>query len=46
MDTYEFTVTLVGKGETESDAWNDAVEAFNQDPGEPSVTVEIESDIE
>ena len=32
---YEFTVILSGKGETQAEAWDDAVQAFNADPGEP-----------
>lgn len=33
--TFLFTVELRGSGESEEEAWNDAVEAFTQDPGEP-----------
>jgi hypothetical protein len=35
MATYTFTLTLQGDGETEDDAWQDAVEAFIADPGVP-----------
>lgn len=43
--TFEFKVTLVGRGETEADAWRDAVDAFCQDPGEPQSTVEIDDEM-
>ncbi len=33
--TYEFTLTLTGRGETEEEAWLDAVDAFSADPGIP-----------
>ena len=33
--TWTFTVTLAGVGETEEDAWEDAVNAFAMDPGCP-----------
>lgn len=33
--TFEFTVTLVGRGETQEKAWADALESFFQNPGEP-----------
>lgn len=33
--TYEFTLTLTGRGETEEEAWIDAVDAFSADPGTP-----------
>ena len=32
--TYEFTVTLRGKGKDESEAWIDAIDNFCIDPGE------------
>ena len=35
MNKYEFTVTLAGYGNSPEDAWNDAVESFCGDPGEP-----------
>lgn len=31
----EFQVTLKGKGKTVEEAWNNAIEAFGQDPGVP-----------
>jgi hypothetical protein len=31
---FEFTVTLRGSGETQEDAWQEAVEAFQDDPGD------------
>jgi len=40
--TYEFTVLLQGTGDTEEEAWLDAVEAFSSDPGEPSETEKVE----
>ena len=33
--TYEFTVILQGTGDTPEEAWDDAVSAFTDDPGEP-----------
>jgi hypothetical protein len=44
MNTYHFTVTLRGSGDTPEEAWEDAVEAFTQDPGEPHETKLEESD--
>ena len=35
MKTYEFTVTLCGTGETQEEAWDNAIEAFCEDPGIP-----------
>lgn len=35
MRRYEFKIWLSGYGETEEDAWEDAVEAFMEDPGSP-----------
>lgn len=31
--TYHFKVVLSGSGETPEEAWNDAVEGFNEDAG-------------
>jgi len=31
--TYHFSVTLAGTGDTPEDAWQDAVEGFSMDPG-------------
>ena len=45
MKTFIFTYILVGKGETESDALDDALGAFVCDPGEPT-EVEEELDYE
>lgn len=39
MKTYEFTYVLVGKGETEDEALADALEGFDQYPGEPTETI-------
>ena len=44
--TYLFTVTLQGSGDTPEDAWEDAVEAFLEDPGEPHVIEEVEEKTE
>ena len=38
--TFEFTVTLNGKGDTPEEAWDDAVQAFSTDPCDPDTTVE------
>ena len=40
MKTYIFTVEIRGEGDTEEEAWEDAVEAFFHDPGEPHDTAE------
>ena len=45
MKTYHFTVTLQGSGDDPQDAWQDAVEAFQLDPGEPHETKLIEEDV-
>jgi len=42
MTTYMFTVTLQGEGETGEEAWENAVSAFEVDPGEPDEVKEIE----
>ena len=44
MKTYHFTITLQGSGDTPEEAWEDAVEAFMQDPGEPHETEEVEGE--
>ena len=33
MKTFIFTVSLIGTGENEDQAWNDATESFSLDPG-------------
>lgn len=38
MNTYRFDVTLQGTGDTEEEAWSDAVAAFSNDPGDPNTT--------
>lgn len=43
-NTYEFTVTLRGNGDTPEQAWADATEAFANDPGEPETTKLVEGD--
>ena len=35
---YEFTVELSGYGLTEIDAWHNAIEAFFNDPGLPTLS--------
>lgn len=37
---FEFKVTLIGRGETEEEAWDNAVTAFMEDPGSPDETSE------
>lgn len=41
MKTFEFTYVLIGKGETEEKALDDALENFMQCIGEPTKTEEI-----
>lgn len=41
---FKFTVTLVGYGDTEAEAWNDAVNAFCDDPVEAESCLEIDED--
>jgi hypothetical protein len=41
MPTYTFTVELRGSGLTEEEAWQDAIDSFASDPGEPC---EVEQD--
>ncbi len=36
MKTYEFYVTIIGSGETMTEAWIDAIEGFSLDPGNVS----------
>lgn len=36
MPTFRFRVTIQGEGDTEAEAWNDAVDGFSADPGVPS----------
>lgn len=42
--TFEFTVILRGTGVTEDEAWDDAVEAFTDDPGAAESSIEINED--
>ena len=44
MKRYYFTITLQGEGDTPEDAWEDAVESFTQDPGEPHVIEDVEEE--
>jgi hypothetical protein len=46
MPRYEFTVTLSGEGDTEEEAWLDAVNAFCDDPGEPPDDATLEDNDE
>ena len=41
---FEFTVILRGRGSTESEAWDDAVQSFTGDPGEAESSIEIDRD--
>ena len=41
--TYQFTIVIQGTGKTEEEAWADAIEAFESDPGEPQ-DVEVVDD--
>jgi hypothetical protein len=36
MARYEFDITLIGEGDTEDEAWQDAYSSFGEDPGAPS----------
>ena len=40
MKTYSFTLVLQGTGDSEAEAWDDAITAFTADPGEPDTTEE------
>jgi len=44
MPTYTFTVELQGSGNTQEEAWQDAIEAFVIDPGEPHETYQDADD--
>ena len=44
MPTYTFTVELQGSGHTPEDAWEDAIDSFASEPGEPLDTYEEEGD--
>lgn len=41
MFEYEFVVRLRGRGDDEDEAWNDALEAFFEEPGDPEEVEEI-----
>ena len=41
---YEFTVELSGCGDTEIEAWHDALEAFFRDPGLPASSSCVSAD--
>ena len=36
MPSYEFKVTLSGTGDNEQEAWEDAIDHFLDDPGDPN----------
>ena len=38
MPTYTFTVELKGSGQTPEEAWEDAIDSFAVEPGEPLET--------
>lgn len=44
--TFVFTVHLTGRGGTEAEAWQDAVEAFTLDPGDAAEAREDSSEEE
>jgi hypothetical protein len=41
MIEHEFVVRLRGRGEDEDEAWNDALDAFFSEPGDPEDVEEI-----
>lgn len=44
LKTWEFTVILKGTGHSEDEAWQEAVDVFVADPGEPD-TAEVVEDV-
>lgn len=44
LKTWEFTVTLRGVGYSQDEAWQEAVDSFIADPGDPD-TAEIVEEI-
>lgn len=44
MKTFEFTVTIIGSGETQEEAWQDAVDALADNPGDPETAKEIDDE--
>ena len=40
--TFTFTVVIQGEGTTEEEAWQDAVDSFFSDPGEP---IEVQEEV-
>ena len=46
MPTYTFTVELQGTGDTQEEAWLDAVDSFAMDPGDPGEVTELDDDDE
>lgn len=39
---YDFNVTIRGKGKTAEEAWNDAIEGFQDDPGDYNIIKKVE----
>ena len=39
--TFTFTVVIQGEGTTEEEAWQDALDSFFSDPGEPQEIEEV-----
>lgn len=46
MAAYEFKLTLRGEGETEEQAWTDAVDTFYADPGEPQEVTNLDDGLQ
>ena len=46
MSRYEFTITIVGQGETSDEAWGDACESFSLDNGTPPEDFVVEEEEE
>ena len=44
MPTYKFTVELQGEGQTPEEAWQEAIDSFALDPGEPLETSQDDDD--
>ena len=44
MPTYTFTVEIRGSGQTPEEAWEDAIDSFAVDPGEPLETFQDDED--
>ena len=44
MNSFTFIVELRGSGLTEEEAWQDAIDSFADDPGEPQQILQIDED--